>query len=637
MASGLGIDLGASAVKAVKVRRRGNSWQVVRACRVQDPTPPPPPPKPGKASEAPPRSLPPGARGEVRAAGLGGRGVVGLTGRDLMVKYVATPPVPPWKLQMMMDLEIKGTSGADVCGDYAALKIPGDLTREMVSLVAVGRTNYVEHQLRLASEAGLSGEWCCPNAVGLYTVFLASSQYRAGETTAVLDIGRDNMDLVIQRDGVLYFARGAQGGGRRFTDAIDGLLGVGYEKAENFKRKRAAIITDRSGSETEMKVSGALCEVADSICSALRSAVVFCRAQAKLRELNLQRVVLSGGGARLEGLVEYVSDKLGLPVDVLDPASRMDISSLPAAQQALFESGASAEMSVAVGLAMMAADEGLFRLEVVPDAVLAKRRFWRGTAWALAAAVVLAGLLGVDYLAAVRYQEEQGRRKLALLEKLKGGGDTEVAELRRKLGVGDGDTKSPGLEKAVAEYKTELAANDLLAREARLLVTPAQRNVPVLVFLKLLRETTPEGIVLNKLNAEPPEPGSGVPSSQVAVTVEGRANPDVLKRSEFDALRDYRKALLEGSKKLAFKIDDPQLTTGDKLGSGGRAFTLTARIFTLGVESEEEGDEPIAPGEKEPPTGPVIVPRVLPTKPKPFLPPRPGTGTGDDDDDGGKF
>ena len=39
--------------------------------------------------------------------------------------------------------------------------------------------------------------------------------------------------------------------------------------------------------------------------------------------------------------------------------------------------------TVAVGLAMAAADPNLFRLEVVPDRVLVKRRFWRGTVWAL--------------------------------------------------------------------------------------------------------------------------------------------------------------------------------------------------------------------------------------------------------------
>lgn len=621
MASGLGIDLGASAIKAVKVRRRGDAWQVLRACRAPDPSPPPPPVKPGKVQALPPRVLPESTRAELRRAGLSGSGAVGLTGRDLMVKYVATPPVPPWKLQMMMDLEIKGTSGAEVCGDFVGLDIPGDLTREMVSLVAVGRTDYVEHQMVMAGQAGLGAEWCCPSAVGLFNAFLASAQYRPGETSAVLDIGRDNLDLVIQADGVLYFARSASGGGRQFTDAVDGVLGIGYEKAERYKCGRAAIHVGGGVEPSQMKISGALCEVADGLAAALRSATMFCKAQAKLTRLEVERIVLSGGGARLEGLPEYLAGKTGLPVDVMDPASRMDISSLPADQQALFEGAASAEMSVALGLAMAAADEGLFHLEVVPDAVLKKRRFWRGTAWALAAGAVLAGLLAVDFLGANR------RRDRA---------EEVNQELKQVL-----DDKTTGLNQKLKEVETEAKQNRLLAGRARMLAGPAQRNVPLLGFLKLLREVTPEGIVLTKLDAGRPETGAKV--SQVEVTVEGWANKDVVaEKDAFEALENYCRKLQAESVKLAFKIEKPVTRTAPTATKRGRGFTLTARISTLGLEEgsgEPEAAEPS--GTTEPAEGPVIEPRRprprarLPSKPKPYIPSEPKKGPDDDDDDAG--
>jgi Tfp pilus assembly PilM family ATPase len=529
---------------------------------------------------------------------------VGLTGRDLMVKYVSSPPVPPWKLQMMMDLEIRGTSGADVCGDFAKLDIPGELTRETVNMVAVGRTTYVEHQMALAAEAGLGAEWACPNAVGLFNAYMASAQFRPKETVAVLDLGRDNMDLVIQSDGVLYFARSASGGARRFTDAIDAVLDVGYEKAERYKCGRAAILTGgKAGADPgQARISAALCEAADATASALISALKFCQAQIKISKLDLDRVVLSGGGSRLQGLPAYLSKKMGLPVEVLDPASRMDVSGLPAEQQALFEGGSSAEMSVAIGLAMAAADSRLFRLEVIPDGVLARRRFWRGTVWALAAAVVLAG--GVAW----RIGDASGDLKRA-------------QEVRRRLTAaldGDPETKQPGLRKALTKYQAELEANDLLARKARLLARPVQRNVPVLGFVKLLRAVTPEGIVLSKLSAVP------AADEQVEVTVEGTANPQVLPGGEYKALDEYRRKLQAESSKLAFRIDEPKIVTSDTADSSGRGFTLTARIRTLGLESQEEPGE-VEPGQEpvQPPDGPVIVPRGLPSKPVPVLPREP--------------
>ncbi len=618
MASGLGIDLGANAIKAVKVRRRGGTWQVLRACRVPDPTPPPPPVKPGKVQALPPRVLPGSTRSDLRRAGISGSGAVGLTGRDLMVKYVTTPPVPPWKLQMMMDLEIKGTSGAEVCGDFAGLDIPGDLTHEMVALVAVGRTDYVERQMGLAKEAGLSAEWCCPNAVALFNAFLASAQFRPGETAAILDIGRDNLDLVIQDNGVLFFARSASGGGRQFTDAIDDTLGLGYEKAERYKCGRAAIHVGETGGvePSQMKISGALCEVADGLAGALRSATMFCKSQAKLTRLDVERIVLSGGGSRLEGLSEYLAKKTGLPVDVMDPASRMDISSLPADQQALFEGGVGAEMSVALGLAMAAADEGLFHLEVMPDAIIKQRKFWRGTAWAIAAGVMLAGLMAVNIVSADRRKDHAE----GINEELK--------------------QATAGLKKKLKEVNKEAKQNRRLVRRAEMLAGPAQRNVPLLGFLKLLREVTPKGIVLTELDASPPETGAKV--SQVEVTVKGWANKDVVvEKDAFIALENYCKKLQAESAKLAFKIDKPETKTGDE-GDRGRPFKLTAWISTLGVKEEveePEGDEPA--GTTEPAHGPVIEPRRprpprgLPSKPTPYVPPsEPKKKPAGDDDDG---
>ncbi len=347
--------------------------------------------------------------------------------------------------------------------------------------------------------------------------------------------------------------------------------------------------------------------------------------------------MLSGGGARLAGLVDYLAAKTGLPVDVMDPASRMDISGLPVEQQALFEGGRSAEMSVALGLGMLAADQSLFRLEVVPDEVLVKRKFWRGTVWGIAAAAVFAGVLGIDYLAASRYRRRAAERHLRLLETLKGSDHAEVAEIRGTLGLGPGE-KVEGFEKIEATYKQERKTNELLGRRATLLVGPGQRNVPVLGFLRLLRSATPAGIVVTRFTAGQPDADSNLSAKQVEVVVKVLVNPSVVAEGdEYKALENYRSRLQTESAKLAFKIEKPKLTTGEKVG-GSREFTLTARIFTLGIEDEEaEADpevrspvgvplrlEPYRAPEPEPEPGPepgpVIVPRALPSKLKPIPP-----------------
>ena len=612
MASGLGIDLGSGAIKAVRMRKRGGAWEVLRAFRMADPAPPAK--HPAKPSEPlPPRELAAGLRTALAAAGLSGAGALGITGRDLMVKYVATPPVPPWKLRLMMDLEIKGTAGAEVCGDYAKLNIPGDLTREMVSLVAVAKTSYVESQMALAKRLGLGAEWCCPNAVALFNAFVSSAQFRPGETAAILDIGRENLELVIQRDGVLYFARSASGAGRRFTDAVDGVFNLGYERAEQYKCARAAI---HSGDPAQLepgqlKVSGALREVADGLVAALRSAVMFCKAQAKISKLDIERLVLSGGGARLRGLPEYLKSRLNVPVDLLDPASRLDISRLPRDQQALFEGPGAGDMSVAVGLAQAAADDSTFRVAVLPDRVIKSRRFWRGTAWAIGAAAGLVGILALDYVAATKREQAASDR---------------TEEVKKKLAVLEGGAK---------KVKDEAAVTAEMKSRAELIEGPAQRNRPVLGFLALLREATPPGVTLEKLSAAGPGEDAKTSLDQVVVKVSGRVDPAAIKpgapattEEVYDTLKAYvLGAIRKERPETGFRVADAKLTTQqselERPAAGDRRipFTFEVRLATLGVAVENIPDLE-APGPGGP--GKSLIPRVPGPPPPTEVPAEPG-------------
>ena len=75
MATGLGIDLGAAAIKVVRLRRSGANWQVLRAARVPDPNPPP------KAPAKPSDPLPEFAKKMIAA----GKTTAGLYGKNVVV------------------------------------------------------------------------------------------------------------------------------------------------------------------------------------------------------------------------------------------------------------------------------------------------------------------------------------------------------------------------------------------------------------------------------------------------------------------------------------------------------------------------------------------------------------------------
>ncbi len=71
--------------------------------------------------------------------------------------------------------------------------------------------------------------------------------------------------------------------------------------------------------------------------------------QAQNRSVNISRIIITGGGAKLAMLPEKLAQILDLPVTMHDPLALLE---LPASFNLQYLRGVGPQMSVAVGLAM---------------------------------------------------------------------------------------------------------------------------------------------------------------------------------------------------------------------------------------------------------------------------------------------
>ena len=107
-ARGLGVDEGTATVKAVEVEKRGETFVPVKAVAV---------------AAADDGSWEPAAfAAALKQAGVkSGDAVLGLTGKDLVIKYQQVPAVPDFQLRKIVQFEleeIKCQSGDDFAVDY---------------------------------------------------------------------------------------------------------------------------------------------------------------------------------------------------------------------------------------------------------------------------------------------------------------------------------------------------------------------------------------------------------------------------------------------------------------------------------------------------------------------------------------
>ena len=431
----LGLDVATSAVRVVEVAldraggRRGRSGSGPVVTRVGEVPLPPGAVRDGEVAD-------PAAVGAAiaelwRQTGLRSREVrVGLTGPRVVVRVIDMPAMP--------DEDMAGAvrfSAADhipipleeAVLDHAVLEPappgePGSPPMVRVLVVAAHRST-LDGLLAAVAAGGVRAV-----AVNLIPFALVRALYKPAELVAVeeapevedgatppppppvpaeaiVSVGAALTTVVVHEAGRPKFVRTVQAGGGMLTAAIAEELGLEPDAAEAAKRD---VSDARAARIVELRLAGILGEI--------QSGLAYWIAQS---ERPLQRIVLTGGGARAGDIAGRLALLVGAPVEwgVVQGLEAPESAAGP---------GDWADHTVAAGLALAAAAEG-WQIDLCPPVKRSPLRMTgdMGRRLAVAAAViaVLLGGLSVRSVLAVRSE----RSALAAQKKA-------VARVEREIG-----------------------------------------------------------------------------------------------------------------------------------------------------------------------------------------------------------
>ncbi|MEO6596981.1 MAG: pilus assembly protein PilM [Planctomycetota bacterium] len=326
--------------------------------------------------------------------------VCGLAGRDMTLRYSQVPPTPDWQLRNLMDLEIQDLaqqSGGTLSADYNLLPVQDPEAGVETVLLALAKDESIDRLQSELKRAGGSVLAFVPNCTALYNVYLKCGPVEPDAVVCLANIGHETIDIALVKGTDLLFARNLSGGTKVLDDAIAASFNVSARKAEALKKDLLDLdpaSRGRYASGQAEKVTMAASGAATSITSAIQSSLSFCKAQTKIADLRLDKVLVAGGGARLRGLRGLLRENLRCPVELYDPFANLDLSALPADDAEQLQAMRH-EAVVALGLAVGRIDDSLYSLEILPEAVRKRQRFQQRTVWNIAAGAVLVGVLGL--------------------------------------------------------------------------------------------------------------------------------------------------------------------------------------------------------------------------------------------------
>jgi len=205
---------------------------------------------------------------------------------------------------------------------------------QQIFLVSVSKNTLKKYE-RILRGAGLKMA-----GAELESISLARVASLGQTPILIADIGSRSTSLCVAENGVLKYSIQTDFAGSSLTQVLANGLNITLSRAESLKNSRG--LAPRGG---EQGLSTLMAPILDAIISeATRVLAGFERSFGR----KVERVVLSGGGARLIGAEEYFSRELNLPTTQIEPFKRISYPSSLSARTA----ARATELAVVVGLAI---------------------------------------------------------------------------------------------------------------------------------------------------------------------------------------------------------------------------------------------------------------------------------------------
>jgi type IV pilus assembly protein PilM len=259
----------------------------------------------------------------------------------------------------------------------------------MQVLLAAAHSATVSRLVDAVEGAGLGVESVDLIPLALIRSLAHSVSDNGAGAEGIVSFGGGVTCVVVHENGLPRFVRVLGTGGRELTEAVAAALELPFETAESVKRQ-VGNVSDDVVARARVALERPLAAMLDEV----RSSLDYYRNQPGAA--RLLRVVTTGGGALLPGLVDRLSTLVGLPVQMAEPRSTLivgdigfDDAELPRLDPYL---------PAAVGLALPPGPAGV-AIDLLPHASRAPSPKTRLVAGAGAAAVALLVLLGVPTVA----------------------------------------------------------------------------------------------------------------------------------------------------------------------------------------------------------------------------------------------
>ncbi len=316
----IGLDIGASSVKAVEIAQKSKDKGFeLRAL--------------GQAA-LPPEAIVQGAflnssaivdaiREALDSGRITGKDVAAsISGHSVIVKRVNLPQMSREELEDQIQWEAEQYIPFDVNEvnlDFQILE-SNEEEGQMDVLLVAAKKDLIDDYFQVISEAGLNPVVIDVAGFAIQNAYEANYEQDPNAVVALVNIGAQVVNINVLRNGIPAFTRDIMTGGAQYTEEIQKALSVSFDEAERIK-KGSPEDADQVQDVIPQEVEQAMRRVSDTVIGEIARSLDFFAATSA--DARISKVLLSGGGSKIAGFAAAFKERTGLETDAMNPLAHM--------------------------------------------------------------------------------------------------------------------------------------------------------------------------------------------------------------------------------------------------------------------------------------------------------------------------
>lgn len=266
--------------------------------------------------------------------------ITGIHGRGVIVKKIVMERLAEedaseaiyWEAEQHVPYDIN-----DVSLDFQILGVDMGPKQMQVLLVAAKR-DLILNLAEIIREAGLAPEAVDVNSFAVQNVVEMAHDLRPEEVAVLLDVGAEITNVNIIRDGIPLYTQDISIG-------VNNVIRTAQKRFQVSREEAAQVLETGSGKLEIKPLVESFCK---DLAHSLEKSATYLKTSGEAE--NLEKIYISGGGARIGDLVDALMKAQPLPVEIVNPLRRLQYD--PELFTGVDPQRIAPQLTVGVGLAL---------------------------------------------------------------------------------------------------------------------------------------------------------------------------------------------------------------------------------------------------------------------------------------------